>query len=390
MNRYNFFLGVMMLGFQMCLTFPALAGQWHSDVNGWKYETDTGAYVQNEWFRDEDGKWYSFGSDGYMRANTMTSDGYVVGPDGAWIPGMGTSKDSPVSPWFYQSLLGKGMDVTWSEFRKQANTYNEQMVKDFKEAGVSHVRIRVKDDISEELFHGLDQQIADCLKHGIIPVLAYQAHEFKDNPTKQNMDAVTSWWRQMAEHYRDASHLLAFDLMIESSDEVNKQPEALNQLYEQTVSAIRVTNSDRIIIISPRLRSDPNYLHELKIPSAHNGYLMAEWHFYASGPDKTNEKKRWTTGTDEEKKLITDKINAALAWQNQTGIPTWVGAWMPGNYNKGNTYTVMEQTVFAAFMTSALESAKIPFAVNADTKYYNAETNQWLPAMEPVVKTIFK
>ena len=32
---------------------------------------------------------------------------------------------------------------------------------------------------------------------------------------------------------------------------------------------------------------------------------MAEWHFYASGPDKTNEKKLWTTGTDAEKKLIT-------------------------------------------------------------------------------------
>lgn len=236
----------MALGFQMCLTFPALAGQWHSDENGWKYETDTGGYIRNGWFKEQDGKWYFFGSDGYMRVNIMTDDGYVVGPDGAWISGLGTSNDSSVSPWFYQSLLGKGMDVTWSEFRKQANTYNEQMVKDFKEAGVSHVRIRVKDEISEELFKGLDRQIADCLKHGVIPVLTYQAHEFKDHPTKQNMDAVTSWWRQMAEHYQDASHLLAFDLMIESSDEVNKQPEALNSLYEQTVSAIRMTNPDRI------------------------------------------------------------------------------------------------------------------------------------------------
>ena len=45
---------------------------------------------------------------------------------------------------------------------------------------------------------------------------------------------------------------------------------------------------------------------------------MAEWHFYASGPDKINEKKLWTTGTDAEKKLITDKIQTALAWQQQT------------------------------------------------------------------------
>lgn len=48
-------------------------------------------------------------------------------------------------------------------------------------------------------------------------------------------------------------------------------------------------------MIAPRLRSDPNYLSELVIPSNHNGYIMAEWHFYASGPDKTNERKmdRW-------------------------------------------------------------------------------------------------
>ena len=61
-------------------------------------------------------------------------------------------------------------------------------------------------------------------------------------------------------------------------------------------------------------------MSELKIPSAHNGYLMAEWHFYASGPDKTNEKKLWTTGTDAEKKLITDKIQTALHGSSRRGF----------------------------------------------------------------------
>ena len=298
-------------------------------------------------------------------------------------------QDAAVSPWVYQSLLGRGLDVTWSEFPKQMDTYSEQMVKDFKAAGVSHVRIRVKDDVTPELLYGLDRQIADCLANGIIPVLAYQAHEFKENPCQETMDQVTRWWQTMAEHFQGSSHLLSFDLMIESSDAVNKMPEVLNQLYEQTVTAIRKTNPDRIIMISPRLRSDPYYLHELSIPTEHNGYLMAEWHFYASGPDKTNEKKKWTTGTDEEKKLITDKISAALEWQEQTGVPTWVGAWMPGNYNKGDDYSMEEQAQFASYMTSALSSAGIPFAVNADTKYDDAGTCTWIDSMEPVVSAIF-
>ena len=55
-----------------------------------------------------------------------------------------------------------------------------------------------------------------------------------------------------------------------------------------------------MIIISPRLRSDAQYLSELKIPSQANGYLMAEWHFYAAGPSKDNDRKLWTIGTEKK------------------------------------------------------------------------------------------
>ena len=40
-------------------------------------------------------------------------------------------------------------------------------------------------------------------------------------------------------------------------------------------------------------------------------------------------------------------------------------------------------------MTSALTSSKIPFAVNADTKFYDAKNNQWIPFMLSVVETIY-
>ena len=62
---------------------------------------------------------------------------------------------------------------------------------------------------------------------------------------------------------------------------------------------------------------------------------------------------------------------------------------MPGNYNKGDDYSVQEQAEFAAYMTSALTQAGIPFAVNADTKYYDAVNNEWIEKMKPVIKAIF-
>lgn len=80
----------------------------------------------------------------------------------------------------------------------------------------------------------------------------------------------------MAERYRDKSPLLSFDLLIEATDALNKQPEKLNEIYERLVTEIRRTNPERIIMISPRLRSDAACLSELKVPTEHNGYLMAE------------------------------------------------------------------------------------------------------------------
>lgn len=295
----------------------------------------------------------------------------------------------PIKPWDYQKLLGKGMDVDWCKTSKGKQHYNTVVCKNFKQSGVNHVRIRIKDTISDNLFKGLDKQVDDCLKYGLIPIIAYQADEFKNAPTEENIQKVVKWWGTVAERYQKKSYLMAFDLLIEATDVLNKQPEKLNEIYERIVTEIRKTNPERIIMISPRLRSDAAYLSELKIPSGHNGYLMAEWHFYAAGPSKTNPRKLWTTGTDAEKKLITDKIQLALEWQQKNQIPTWVGAWMAGDYNDGNHYSVEEQIVFASFMKQQLTQAGIPFAVNSDTKFYDREKNTWVEAMQPLFECIY-
>ncbi len=297
--------------------------------------------------------------------------------------------EQPISPSDYQKYLGKGMDVDWSKTNEGRKYYNEKAVVDFKEAGIDHVRIRIKDPANDETFKYLDKQIDDCINNGVIPIIAYQADEFKVNPTQENINEVVKWWTTVAERYKDKSYLLTFNLIIEPSDSINKQPEVLNDIYEQLVTAIRETNPSRIIIIAPTYRSDPNYLQYLKIPSKHNNYLMAEWHFYAAGPDKINANKKWTKGTSCERKLITDKIKVALAWQEENGVPTWVGAWMPSNYNDGNSYTMKEQIGFSKFMTTSLENAKIPFALNSDTKFYARETNQWLREFNVLFNTIF-
>jgi hypothetical protein len=298
--------------------------------------------------------------------------------------------DAPISPKNYHAKLGKGIDVIWAEMKKGIETFNPKMVKDFKQAGFSHIRIRVKDYPDQKLLAHIDNVVEQCLQNNLIPIIAYHGGEFEEKPTAENMEASVQWWGIVANHFKNKTHNVSFDLIIEVTDALNKEKDKLNTFYEKTVTEIRKTNPNRIIFISPVVRSAPEYLKDLKIPTQHNNYLMGEWHFYASGPDKTNKNKLWTTGTEAEKDLIRAKIKTAMQWQNQTGIYTWVGAWMAGNYNKGNDYTVAEQVQFANFVTCELTKNNIPFAFNADHKYYDAANNKWYADLKPVLDEIMK
>jgi hypothetical protein len=298
--------------------------------------------------------------------------------------------EKTITPKEYVNLLGKGMDVDWVKTEKGRQFYTLQMVKDFKKIGLSHVRIRIMNDADDKLLKQIDKVVIDCLNEDLIPVIAYQGADFKGDPTEGNLNEIVLWWRKVAEHCKDYPAKVSFDLLIECTEALNDEPEMLNQLFEKAVTEIRQTNPTRIIFISPRVRSSPEYLNDLKIPTAHNNFLMCEWHFYASGPDKTNEKKKWTTGTEAEKELIREKIRLALAWEKKTGIETWVGAWMAGNYNKGDDYSIDEQVNFANFVTCELTKNNIPFAFNSDVKFYDRLTNNWIKKTKPVLDEILK
>lgn len=301
-----------------------------------------------------------------------------------------------VNGWYppvqYRNKLGVGIDVDWAKTSSGMAAYSEQAVINFKAKGISHVRIRIADDISTSLLNQVNKIVSDCLKHDLIPVVAYQADAFKNDPSNTALlDAAIAWWGSMADKLKDYSAKLSFDLLIECSDALNNDNAKLNEYLEKATARVRQTNPKRIVFISPRKLANPAYLNELSIPSQGNGYIMAETHFYAAGPSKTNANKLWTTGTNAEKKMITDNIDAAYAWQTSKGIPVWIGAWMPADYdgsdNSGFTssYTVAEQVVFATFVSCQLKKKGIPYAVNSDTKFYDRNANTWYTEIAPVV-----
>lgn len=302
------------------------------------------------------------------------------------------AQPSAIAPCDYQQMLKKGIDVDWwgrSEKNKYG-AYSETAVKRFAQQGIKHVRFRLHHyHFTDEDFKRLFSQINTCMQYELIPIIAFSAKPYKENPNAGEHEKVVEWWKRMAEKCKNLSPLVSFNLIVEPSGQVKKDVAELNSLYEDCVTAIRKTNPKRIVFIAPPKQSHPEGLKDLKIPSMGNGYLMAEWHFYAAGPSKSNDKKRWITGTAEEKQKIKKSIKVAVDWQKETGIYTWVGAWMPGAYNKDDNYSVKEQTEFASFMTQQLDKYGVPFAIVADHHFYDYKAEQWIPKYKDLLNTIF-
>ncbi len=316
-----------------------------------------------------------------------------------------------ITPKQYQNILKTGIDVDWVEFTKCSLSYinsNVNIPKLFKDRGFSHVRIRVKENLNS-LIKGpnittlqlLKKVVADSLKVGLIPIITYTANDFRENPCQHTLNESIQWWEIIAKNFKNYSDLLSYDLIIETSKKLSSNSTLLNEFYQKAIPMIRNIDKDRILFLTPSHVCDPYYLPQLWYPKD-DKYIMIQWHFYAGGPSKKNKTKLWTTGTAYEKSLIVKKIEYAKEWCKTHGFYSWIGAWMPTNYNKkgsqktlydgapfGGDYSLKEEKDFASFMAKSLKSFNIPFAINADTKFFDYDHYRFYDSVSEVLDSIF-
>ena len=304
-----------------------------------------------------------------------------------WVVLAAAAQPASITPQDYVMQMTVGVDVNWASFQKSINAYSAREPADFRAAGFDHVRIRTGRPATPDFLDYLERVVQDTLVAGLTPVLAY-APALNQDPSPAAVERAVAWWKAVAERFADYPPQLSFDLFIEPGKHMNDHLDVLRDYYRRALATVRQTNPTRVIFLAPRHAAHPEFLPELDGLFATDRYLAAESHFYASGPSKKKEKRLWTTGTAAEKALIEEQIKYAVSWRQRTGVPVWVGAWMPGNYNKGNDYTPAEQVVFTRYMACSLRAARLPYAVNADQKFYDINKNTWISEMKPVVQEI--
>ena len=99
------------------MSITAFAGGWQQDSIGWWWQNDDGTWPANTWvWLDGDGdgalQCYYFDGNGYMLSNAVTSDGYTVNADGAWIEN-GIVKSALSGTWQGYHII-PGLTITYT------------------------------------------------------------------------------------------------------------------------------------------------------------------------------------------------------------------------------------------------------------------------------------
>ena len=178
-----------------------------------------------------------------------------------------TLAQTPITPADYAANLGKGFDVTWSEFNKYIKRYTPSVPQHFAAAGFKNVRIRMNEqNPDDDFFDRLKGQVQDCINNGIYPILAYQGHELEENLNATHQDnkiILANWWKKMAEEFVGFDYKLSFNVLVEISGRYKLDYDNVNVFYKAVIDAVRAHDPHRIVIVAPVKLSNPDYLQYL-------------------------------------------------------------------------------------------------------------------------------
>jgi len=218
--------------------------------------------------------------------------------------------------------------------------------------------------INPDFFKRVDEVVGYAISRKM-PIIV-NMHNYRELytaplPQKERFMAI---WKQIAEHYKDFSDLLLFEIYNEPDDALT--PQLWNQWLKEALDIIRQTNPNRIIVIDAANDSWIMYLKLLELPENDRNLIVTVHHYFphalthqgaswitrakadqalidmkvvnqnpaSDGGDYNNWPGTKWTGTPEEKKLMTDIFDFGAAWGKEHNRPINLGEF--GVYEKAD------------------------------------------------------
>ena len=315
----------------------------------------------------------------------------------------------PISPADYQDVIGQGFATNWFKTAEPLSKYNDKNVEDIFSKGFRNARLRSRADLYSSPYNTIDFTwflgnltvvVDKCLEVGVAPTISWIHHHAEAYATEDDRRDYVSWWTAVARQLRDRDYRLSFNLFTElgvdgcggkkssCGESLRMRPDKYNRWTSDVVAAIRATggkNAERILILgSPgKTAKDLDEINETIYQN--DPHMLAEWHIYASGPNKkVGGQKYWSgNGIPEGRENVRQAIKLAADFTNNSNLLTYLGAWMPTD-NKNGALDEMEVIKFARFFAEELRKENIPWSLNVLDQYYDTEKSEWLTGLQDI------
>jgi endoglucanase len=147
-----------------------------------------------------------------------------------------------------------------------------------KQQGFNHVRVPIgwqhyagpapDFKLSPLIFSRVDFVVTNALAAGLAVMINIHHFDELDEDPAATTDEFLKIWQQIALHYQDFPHLLAFELDNEPHD--NATTAVMNPIYAQAIAEIRQTNPHRTIFVEPGGWGSIRELKNLVLPPDDN------------------------------------------------------------------------------------------------------------------------
>lgn len=240
--------------------------------------------------------------------------------------------------------------------------------------------------LNESAMYNLDAVLNLALDTGLTVLLDLHGwSELNADPGAQNAERLISIWEQVAQRYAAYSDALWFEIYNEPNNDSGKMSDLRwNYIQLSAVAAIRKTDADRMIVLSPMDYNSAYKLSSMPVKRS-DKHIAADVHDYAP-MEFTHQGAEWLDETFQKAVPFSqDMLNdfeqpliAADRVRLQKGIPVIVGEF--GVYEK-----LVSEADVSRFLTGAVALMKqhnLPWCYweyNAGFGAYDYSEKEWKP-----------
>ena len=229
----------------------------------------------------------------------------------------------PVTEDVENLKLSCGINMSGLEYtiRARSHLYKLSTYKNVASQGFDHIRLPVdfrnylddKGEIKGKFLKKLDNIINMATSQGLAVMLDF--HGWPNfNTEKGDTKTFISIWKSLAEHYKDYSNMLLFELINEphTTDGGDLSMDKLMKLQNEAIEAIRAIDPERTIVIATAEWNGPWTLKDFTPPEYDN--LILAVHIYEP-LDFTHQGQAWMGTLNDRVSLTTEnhmKLKATL------------------------------------------------------------------------------